>query len=235
MCLWPEEGWKELSHTWTLQACGSWWPPQGSQQLRWSLVIPPLEEHLHMFHRTASGFYLWAGIFLLLKGQEVVMFFTLVELVKNETEQNKIRMNLLDCESLGTVMDLVGHKDRHRPWWITSYSRNNNCPGFVFSRSFCLSSWFLWTQLIASRQVVREHCPVTEVLKLQVRISGNLHWEVDWLTLRTLSTRLCVILWYSKSPLQGNLQTVWVRDSVSNYEIGSLYCLWSCQAPKNDS
>ena len=50
-----------------------------------------------------------------MKGQEVVMFFTLVELVKNETKQNKIRMNLLDCESLGTVMDFVGHKGRHRP------------------------------------------------------------------------------------------------------------------------
>lgn len=53
----------------------------GSKQLRWSLVITLLEKHLHMFHRTASGFYLWSAIFLLLNGQEVVMFFTLVEVV----------------------------------------------------------------------------------------------------------------------------------------------------------
>lgn len=38
--------------------------------------------------------------------QEVVMFFTLIEVVKKK--------NLLDSKSLGTAMDFIGYEGRHR-------------------------------------------------------------------------------------------------------------------------
>lgn len=73
--------------------------------------------------------------------------------------------------------------------------------------------------------MVQEHCSLPDIFKFQSYNIREFALEGGLVNIRALSTRLCFILYYSEAPQQGNLQAVWVRDSMSHYEIGSLYCL----------
>lgn len=92
-------------------------------------------------------------------------------------------MNLLDCESLATAMGLIGSKVRNSPWWITSYWRNDSCPGLIFSRSFWVVALIMPLDSMATWQMVQEHCSLPDIFKFQVRISGSLPWKVGCWTL----------------------------------------------------
>lgn len=179
-----------------------------------------------MFHRTACGSYLWTGIFLLLKGQEVVMFFTLVE-VTLKKEKNESPRLWEPCSSHG----LNGVQSQEQPLM------NHVLLKIELPWLDLLKSLFLWVvalimplDSVATWQVVQEHCSLPDIFKFKLQYQGVLPWKVDWLTLGPFPLGCASFYIIGRSSQQVTSGRVGQRfyESLWNW---SLYCLWLYFSP----